>query len=166
MSFFFCLQTPTLWSKLIFATPRIVFRCQTFRTSDRWSVWSVWSIPTTVHDLDLSGQVDVWSVWSIPTTVHDLDLSGQTDSWSVWSSSNVAAWEPYNLQYLAHVSWVGLVLCRSCTTSHNGRWGTRWSRSWSIWSVCPRCETFARYNNTPFQNHTRRTTLQHKNLQG
>ena len=41
--------------------------------------------------------------------------------------AHVAGWEPYNLHDLAHVSRVGFVLCRSCTTSHNGRWGTRWS---------------------------------------
>ena len=24
-------------------------------------------------------------------------------------------------------------------TSHNGRWGARWSRWWPIWYICPRC---------------------------
>ena len=55
--------------------------------------------------------------------------------------AHVARWEPRILH--AHVSWVGSVLCninRFCTTSHNGRLGSTWSRSWSIWSVCPTCE--------------------------
>ena len=50
-------------------------------------------------------------------------------------------WEPYNLHDPGHVSWVGSVLYRSCTTSQN-RLGSRWSRSWSIWSACPMRETF------------------------
>ena len=36
-----------------------------------------------------------------------------------------------HLHDLPHVSWVG----RSCTTPHNGKRGTRWSRSWSIWCI-------------------------------
>ena len=32
-------------------------------------------------------------------------------------------WEPYNLHNLRHVSWVGSVLHRSCTTSHTVRLG-------------------------------------------
>ena len=50
--------------------------------------------------------------------------------------AHVARWRPYNLHDLAHASWVGSVPYRSCTTSHNGRLGSRWSRSWSIWSIC------------------------------
>ena len=37
----------------------------------------------------------------------------------------------HDLSIVARISWVGSVLYRSCTTSHNGRRGTRWSRSWS-----------------------------------
>ena len=35
-----------------------------------------------------------------------------------------AGWDPHDLHALARVSWDGPVLCRSCTSSHNGRWGT------------------------------------------
>ena len=42
------------------------------------------------------------------------------------------------LDDLEHVSWVGSVLYRSCTTFHNGRLGSIWSRSWSIWSIWSR----------------------------
>ena len=57
------LHSPTNFSDL-----KCVFVClvpktsQRVHTHDRWSVWSVWSITTTVHDLDLSGQIDPWSV--------------------------------------------------------------------------------------------------------
>ena len=60
----------------------------------------------------------------------------------LYDLAHIAGWNPYNMHDLmhdlmAHVSWVGSVLLirRSCATSHNGRWRTRWSRSWSIWSV-------------------------------
>ena len=39
------------------------------------------------------------------------------------------------LYHLARGSWVGYVLCRSCTTYHNGRWGSRWSRWSTSWPV-------------------------------
>ena len=38
-------------------------------------------------------------------------------------------------------SWVGSELHRSCITSHNGRLGSSFSRSWSIWSIRPTRET-------------------------
>ena len=39
--------------------------------------------------------------------------------------ARVAGWEPYNLHdHLAHVSWVGSVLFRSCTTSQKNRLGS------------------------------------------
>ena len=41
--------------------------------------------------------------------------------------THVAGWDPYTLHDLARASWVGSVQCRSRTTSHNGRWETRWS---------------------------------------
>ena len=41
--------------------------------------------------------------------------------------THVAGWDPYTLHELARASWVGSVQCRSRTTSHNGRWETRWS---------------------------------------
>ena len=31
------------------------------------------------------------------------------------------------------------VLCRSCTRYRNSKWGSRWSRSWSIWSLSDVC---------------------------
>ena len=40
-----------------------------------------------------------------------------------------------NLLDPGRVSWVRYVLYRSCTSSHNGRLGSIWSRSWSIWSI-------------------------------
>ena len=51
----------------------------------------------------------------------------------------VAGCDRHILHDLAHVSWVGSALiCRSCTTSHNGRWETKWSR-WrdvsEVWTV-------------------------------
>ena len=83
------------------------------------------------------------TVSPIPVFRYDLDILGQMYSWSVWSVAHIAGWGPYSLHDLGHGSWVGSVLYRSCTTSHNGRLGYGWSRSWSIWSiwsVCPRCE--------------------------
>ena len=59
---------------------------------------------------------------SIPPWWSTVDLPEKIDFWSGWSS------------LCCRVSWVGSVLCRSCTTSHNVMWGTRWSRSWSVWS--------------------------------
>ena len=38
--------------------------------------------------------------------------------------AHVAGWKPNNLRYLAHGSWVGSELYRSCTTSHGGRIGS------------------------------------------
>ena len=38
---------------------------------------------------------------------------------------------PTNLHDLGHVSCVRSVLHRSRTTSHCGRWGSRWSKPWS-----------------------------------
>ena len=44
----------------------------------------------------------------------------------VWYDlDHVAGWESYNLEDLAHVSRVGSVLYRSCTSSHDGRLGSR-----------------------------------------
>ena len=62
-----------------------------------------------------------WS-WSFKTDVFPI----------LYDLAHAAGWDPYNLHDLAHASCVGSVLCRSCTTPHNGRWGTRWSRSWSV----------------------------------
>ena len=48
----------------------------------------------------------------------------------IYSSSvvaHVAGWKPCNPHDLGHISWVGSVLYRSCTTSHNGRLGSTWS---------------------------------------
>ena len=51
--------------------------------------------------------------------------------------AHVAGWKPHHLHDLAQVCWVGSVLHRSGRTSHNGRLGPRWPRSWSVrlWKV-------------------------------
>ena len=49
------------------------------------------------------------------------------DLYDLYDLAHVAGLEPYNLHDLAQVSWVGYVLHRSCTTSHNGRLGSTWS---------------------------------------
>ena len=55
-------------------------------------------------------------------TVNDLDLPGRGRAiLGLYGQAHVAGWEPYNLQYLAQVAWVGSALYRSRTTSHNGR---------------------------------------------
>ena len=41
----------------------------------------------------------------------------------LYGLAHVAGWEPCKLHALAHVAWVGSVLYRSRTTSHNGRLG-------------------------------------------
>ena len=74
-----------------------------------------------------------WTYHRFP--LHCLDLSGQLHSCSVWSGA-CYRWEPYNPHGLAHISWVGCALCRSWTTYHNGRWGSRWSRWWFICRTC------------------------------
>lgn len=54
-----------------------------------------------------------------PPTLDHLNLSGRVDCRYVSSTAaHVNAWE---LHALAHVSWVGYVLCRSCRTSRNSR---------------------------------------------
>ena len=35
----------------------------------------------------------------------------------IYSIAHVSGWQPYNLHDLGHISWVGSVLYRSCTTS-------------------------------------------------
>ena len=46
--------------------------------------------------------------------------------YDLYDVPHVAGWEPYILHDLAaHVSWVGSVLYRSCTTYHNGKLGSR-----------------------------------------
>ena len=86
----------SLLSYTLLYSPSRALRLQrrTLRTSDRWSVWSVWSVATTVHDLDLSGQMY---------------------SWCAWSSSCCWMGAARNLQGVAHVPLVGPVLHRSCT---------------------------------------------------
>ena len=63
---------------------------------------------------------------SIPTL--DLDLSGQIVDADVYELAHDAGWESCSLHDLGHASWVGSVLHRTCT-SHNGRLGSRLSRS-------------------------------------
>ena len=81
-----------------------------FQTSDRWSIPTSWS---------RSLKADLFPI--------------------LYDIARGAGWNPYNLHDIAHVSFAGSVLCRSCTIFHNGRWRTRWSRSWS---VCPTCFNF------------------------
>ena len=60
---------------------------------------------------------------SIPTTAHDLDLSGQIDKFLICMICMMCmiciiwlmlpGWKPYDLHDLVHVSWVGSVLYRS-----------------------------------------------------
>ena len=78
---------------------------------------------------------DRLSVRSIPPKVHDPDLAGRADRYipdlydlyDLYDLARVARWEPYNLQDLGHVSWVGsvLLLLLSFTASDNGRLGSR-----------------------------------------
>ena len=49
------------------------------------------------------------------------------DLYDLYDLARVAGWEPYYLHDPGHVSWVGSVLNRSCTTYHNGRLGSRLS---------------------------------------
>ena len=79
--------------------------------------WSVRCIPTTVHGLDLSGQIDIFLICMICMT--QLMSSG---------------WKRYNLHDLTRVSRVDLCY-RSCAAYHIGRSVSTWSRSWSILSV-------------------------------
>ena len=59
------------------------------------------------------------------------DLPDLYDLYDLYDLAHVAGWEPYDLHDLAHASWVGSVLHRSCTTSHNAGLGStgRLSRS-------------------------------------
>ncbi|CAN0557913.1 unnamed protein product [Laminaria digitata] len=58
--------------------------------------------------------------------LHDLDISGQIYLFTdLYDLAHVARWGVYNLHDLGHVSWVGSVRYRSCTTSQNGRLGSR-----------------------------------------
>ena len=53
------------------------------------------------------------------------DLYNLYDLYDLYDLAYVAGWDTHNLYDLARVSWVGPVLCRSCTTSHKARGGTR-----------------------------------------
>ena len=53
------------------------------------------------------------------------DLCDLYDLYDLYDlAHHVVGREPYNLHDLGHVSWVGSVLHRSCTTSRNGRLGS------------------------------------------
>ena len=93
------------------------------------------SFPTMFHTSRTDDLYDLYDVYDLYDLfqLHDVDLSRKVHSRSRYSLAQIAGWEdPYILQVLPHVSWVGCVICRSCTTSHNGTWGTRWSRSRSV----------------------------------
>ena len=75
-----------------------------------------------------------WSRSSIPRQgryVRDL-----YDLYDLYDLAHVAGWEPHNLHDLGayFLGWVS-VLHRSCRISHNGRLGSRSSRSSRPWSV-------------------------------
>ena len=90
---------------------------------DVYDVYDLFSLQFMICMICQAGQIYSWSVWSV---------------WSVWSTSCCrvgavqSAWSsPCFMRWLcAHA-----LICRSCTTSHNGRWGTRWLGSWCISSV-------------------------------
>ena len=86
--------------------------------------------------------------------LHDIDILDQI----YFRSAQVhgSGWEPVFSAWSKNIvlSWI-CTMCRSSTISHNGRLGSRWSRSWSIcptalyrydsmtsrwsrsWSICP-----------------------------
>ena len=80
-----------------------------------------------------------------------LDLLGRAemipdlyDLYDLYDLAHVAGLEPYNLIDLAHLSWVGSVLHRSCTASHRSRLGSvvgldRDLSDLSDLSICPMC---------------------------
>ena len=64
---------------------------ENYHTTNRWSVWYVWyvwSIPTAVHDLDLS-----WQIRHIPDLYDPYDL---------YDPARIAGWESYDLRDLVH----------------------------------------------------------------
>ena len=60
--------------------------------------------------------------------LYDLyDMYDMYDMYDLYDLAHVVGRKQYsfNLHDLGQVSWVGSVLHRSCTTSHNGRLGSR-----------------------------------------
>ena len=51
------------------------------------------------------------------------DLYDLYDLHDLYDLAPVGGWKPYKPHDLAHISCVGSVLYRSCTTSHSGRLG-------------------------------------------
>ena len=93
-----------------------------------------------------------WRQWFTPRTdqrfpLHDLDISRQTYSRLVWSTVivHVAGRDTYSLHDLQHLL-VGSVRRRACTNPYIGKWGSRWSRSWYIWSIGPRCAGYRSFS--------------------
>ena len=88
----------------------------TTRTDGLYDLYDLFPLlySTTVHDLDLPGRADRY----IP------DLYNLYDLYDLYDLAHVSGWEPQKLHDLGHVSWVGSVLYRSCTTYHNGRLGS------------------------------------------
>ena len=68
--------------------------------------------------------------------LHDLESAINSQSRRIpglYDLAHVAAWgRIICMIYGTHISWVGSVLYRSCTTYHDDRLGYRWSRSWSL----------------------------------
>ena len=94
---------------------------------------------------------------------HDLHLSGQTFSSSVWSAWSVW-YSPCCRAGGVQLAWSSAhFLGRICTiqillASQNCRRGSRWPRSWSIWSgslsTCRACVTF-QFGHIPYPNSPR-----------
>ena len=112
------------------------------RTDDLSEMWNLsFSISVKIRWCEemesRTSSIRYIAVWcfdiSTPRTDYLYDL------YDLYDPAHVAGRDRYNLHHLAHVSWVGVVLlCRSCTTSHNGRWGFRLSWPWSVarsWSA-------------------------------
>ena len=78
---------------------------------DCWSVSSSLPITMTGPSLTSDDLYDLYELYGL-YDLHDPDL---------YCVAHVAVWKPYDLHDLAHISWVGPVLHRSCPTSHNGR---------------------------------------------
>ena len=116
------MRTPEMVRRWLCGHGPGLFVCWTrVQTSDRWSVSYKWSTPTS---------------WWRSSARQDRLIPVLYDLYDLYDLAHVAGWdEPYNLHDLGHVSWVGSVLYRSCSTCCDGRLGYGWSKSWSVWSV-------------------------------
>ena len=86
------------------------------RSSDRSSIHTTAVQHHSTTGLDLPGRADrflICMICMICMICYDL-----------YDTAHVAGWEPYYPHDLAHVSWVGSVLHRYSTASHNGGLGS------------------------------------------